>query len=938
MEQILRLLLVRNAEKTDVETDAVSVADTPLQRKLGAITGEDSGDQVLEQARAFAEGDLFVGSAEAVEGGVELRELRTALTGLTNPDKELVDSTVRAHLGDDYAELVAGKPWFERTNRVADSALALTILSTSDSETLTELVNLLRVTRFVEAWVADPDRVAATLAILTLPVVLPVLSDLRLTTTPPATETLPARTVPPVAELEKVGGQVQLIDGVVRELTTIAPRFFSTGDEEATDPKATADGIQISGTPNGIRLGLSEAGVKTISADSHKYLATLGLDLSRDSVTQVVGRLDTEKAAIVRDLRPAANNTVLALADMFRAGEYGIGGSFLWLFPTDGRTPVPTTHGTVKPVGEGELLVVRQQLTGYEAGEVAHIENVMRGENKHRTHRRRDATEDIFVTETEEEREEERDLESTERFELSQEVSEVLKEETKLEGGLRIRAQASPAVLIEANAAAAYTNARETARKKASEYAREVVDKSVTRLSERIRTEETRRVTHEVEEINDHGIDNADGTGPVVGVYQWVDKLYEAQMYRYGGRTMYDFVIPEPAMFLTGALEEDATRDVGRPRPDPFELDAGQLTEADYLYWANKYHATGIQPPPKFEVTRSVTFSSGGGEAGDLAQRETITIPEGYHAVQAHIAAGFAGAQVYVSVGRHMFLYESVSGMRSSNLDLEEGTLPITMIAHGAPQFGISIEVVCRRTERAMLDWQIQTHAEIQRAYLDGLARFDEAVARAAANQGVVISGQNPGINRALEVTELKKSCVAVLTNQHFDAFDAVERGALGVPQVDVAAIEEQGEYIRFFEHAFEWQLMSFVFYPYFWGRKSTWLDRVRYDNNDPEFSEFVRSGAARVLLPVREGLEAAVEHFMRTGRVWRGGPPPEITDPEYLPIVREIQERTGAPGDEAPEGDPWEVRVPTRLVWLRPGGDLPSWVKQEDGTWAPAE
>ncbi|MGN9777602.1 hypothetical protein ACTMS0_17820 [Micromonospora sp. H33] len=954
MEQVFRMLLVRNAEAADPETDAVSVPDTPLQQELGSVTGDVPRGEVMERARAFVDSDRFVGDAEGMTGGPRLRKLRTRLKELRDPTEEQVEQTVRDVLGDDYAEQVGGTSWRERKERLADSALALKLLSTSDPGSMAELVGLLRTVRFVEAWVEDrdgADRAAATLSILDMPLVLPVLSRLRLAPQRPDTTAPPTRTVPPLADLQQVGRQVQAIDNVVRELTTIAPRFFRTVngkphkpggarlDDGPPGPKAAAKaaGISIAGTQDGARLVLSDAGVEVISEASHRYLGQLGLDLSRDSVSQVVARLDAEKAGSVRDLRPAAGSTVLALADMFRAGTYGLGGAYLWRFPGGGRQPLPTTHGTVRPVGEGELLVVRQQLTGYELGEVAHIENVLRGENKQRTHRRREVTEEIFVTEREIEREEERDLETSERFELSHEASEVLKEEAEVEGGLRIRAQVSPAVVIEANARAAYTNARESARKKASEYAREVVDKSVSRLAERIRTQETRRVTREVEEINDHSVDNIDGDGHVVGVYQWVDKRYEAQVFRYGGRTIYDFVIPEPAMFLSGALEEDATREVGRPRPEPFELDAGQLTEADYLYWANKYHATGIQPPPRFEETRSVTFSSGGGgEAGDMSQRQDLTIPEGYTAVQAHVTAGFAGSQMYISVGRRVFLYESHSGLQSANLDLEEGTIPITMVANDTPLFAVSIEVVCRRTERAMLDWQIRTHAEIKQAYLEQQARFDEATARAAANQGVVIDGRNPGVNRALELTELKKACISVLTHQHFDAFDAVETGALGVPQVDVAVVEEQGNYIRFFEHAFEWQLMSFVFYPYFWGRKSTWLDRVRYDNSDPEFAEFVRSGAARVLLPVREGFETAVEHFMRTGQVWQGGPPPEITDPEYLPIVREIQERTGAPGDEVPEGAPWPVRVPTRLVRLRPDSELPSWVKQDDGTWRP--
>jgi hypothetical protein len=46
------------------------------------------------------------------------------------------------------------------------------------------------------------------------------------------------------------------------------------------------------------------------------------------------------------------------------------------------------------------------------------------------------------------------------------------------------------------------------------------------------------------------------------------------------------------------------------------------------------------------------------------------------------------------------------------------------------------------------------------------------------------------------------------------------------------------------------------------------------------------------------------------------------------VPIIKEIQEATGAPGSEVPVGDPWLVHLPTTLVRIRPNNDLPAWKK----------
>jgi hypothetical protein len=60
----------------------------------------------------------------------------------------------------------------------------------------------------------------------------------------------------------------------------------------------------------------------------------------------------------------------------------------------------------------------------------------------------------------------------------------------------------------------------------------------------------------------------------------------------------------------------------------------------------------------------------------------------------------------------------------------------------------------------------------------------------------------------------------------------------------------------------------------------------------------------------------------------------PTIGSGLFVPIIDELREALDAPGDEVPQGDPWEVRVATNLVLLRDDGKLPSWTKQADGTW----
>jgi hypothetical protein len=162
----------------------------------------------------------------------------------------------------------------------------------------------------------------------------------------------------------------------------------------------------------------------------------------------------------------------------------------------------------------------------------------------------------------------------------------------------------------------------------------------------------------------------------------------------------------------------------------------------------------------------------------------------------------------------------------------------------------------------------------VMTAYNEQKARFDNEVNAARIQADLSgIKGKNPAINRETEKTELKKSCISLLTGQRFDLFNAVTRNAppLGYPEIDFAEAKAEGPYIQFFEQAFEWNNVTYVFYPYFWSKKEDWLTLAQIDDTDPLFARFLQAGAARVQLPVRLGFEKSILHYLELGEIWNG-------------------------------------------------------------------
>jgi hypothetical protein len=688
--------------------------------------------------------------------------------------------------------------------------------------------------------------------------------------------------------------------------------------------------------------------------------------------------------------------------------------------PIVSQPTVPdTTISPIRPIGIADLLQVRQKVKRYALGEIAHIENVMRSENRGRRHSQTTRVTETLVVETERTKEETRDLQTAERFELQQEIDKVVQEESSREVGLSVSASYGP-FEGSANINTAQSNSKEETTKSATRFSREVTDKAVKKIQERVLETRTTTTETEVQEINKHNFDNSEGSEHLQGIYRWVDKVYEAQVVSYGLRTMFEFIVPEPAAFYkyASSVMPREWQKVECPIPPGYchlstqkftPLLPSDLNEGTYQFWVGAYGVTGVQPPPPLSKIVSISMAeeapTPAGVEGTLiaSMNNEMQVPEGYQAERAFVNGYFQETNdpndfTNFHVGRTFLTINSAGPMNH-----EDGTIPV--VAHGYSYYfySVTIEVLCMRTKEALESWQLETYNAIMAAYNELKSQYETALARLEANiqNGIMVYGRNPLTNRDIERTELKRASLSLLTGQHFDDFDAMRRGVPphGYPQMDLAEVQAESGYIQFFEQAFEWSNMSYLFYPYFWGQKSEWPITLKNDDNDPPFARFLQAGAARVQVPVRPGYEGAVAYLLDTGNK-----PWEVEDHAYtiegslfVSIIKEIKEeelgaftkgagtlavvqgsdtitgtdtafdedlhtdrdinilertyrvarvkspteivldrpyqdvsKTGVPYAFGARlvGDPWEVRVPTQLVYLQADSELPDLIE----------
>lgn len=606
---------------------------------------------------------------------------------------------------------------------------------------------------------------------------------------------------------------------------------------------------------------------------------------------------------------------------------------------------IPSGFG-VKQLGIADYNKVEQSIQGYVEGEVAHIENVMAREYKEKATRRLRKSEITETTSSEREREQLTDTSTTDRFEMQSEVAKVVANSKDFSGFASVQGDYGKAITFQTGANFATHNSKEESTRQAMTSAKEVTERALDRIVNKVKEERIVKIVEEFEENNSHGFDNRKGDKHVVGVYRWVDKVFKNQILNYGKRLMFEFMVPEPAKLHKLAMEKlvtDKTAMTLEQPEDPRKATGVnklenyfQLTDTNLKHWSGRYNVEFEQKPEEYlSIGKTFSFTTpehNGGEYDEVAAgNDVIEIPEDYKAISGSallVQAAENGLGGYVLIGSTSKKYSANTTDRSPlNVTLNgySGKVPISYSSTGHHSGSANFEVKCQLSLEAKTKWQQQTFNAIIKAYEEALATYNEQLAEKQA-LGVQILGTNPGFYREIENTILRKNCISYLIDQNTTAkrtygkdFHHINgsgsKQTFENTEVRLGAdLDDYAAFVKFIEQAFEWEIMSYNFYPYYWANRQKWVEMYQYDQtHDHIFKAFMQSGMARVIITVRPGFEEAVRYYMQTGQIWNGGEVPVIEDELYLSIVDELRLPEGEKVGKA-----WWTRIPTSMTILQ--------------------
>ncbi|WP_298508209.1 hypothetical protein [uncultured Kordia sp.] len=611
--------------------------------------------------------------------------------------------------------------------------------------------------------------------------------------------------------------------------------------------------------------------------------------------------------------------------------------------------PTPTTgeHFGLKRLGVAEYMKVTQSVHAYVPGEVSNIENVMASELRHKSINELTRTEDTVTTTTSQEVEKISDTTKVNRAEMQTEVAKELEKQRSFNAHANFSYD-SKVYRFDTGTAYASNNAQYTSNRQAVTKSQEVTERAMERVQSKISEERISKIIQEVSLTNVHEYDNRGGIGEgaerpkhITGVYRWVDKKMKNQIYNYGKRAMFEFMIPEPAKLhrLAVATSEHTLTAPVDPRkaPAPHKMSkATTATKSLLQYWADKY---GVQltpePQNKMQIIK-VNGNPGASENWGFTS-DPQQIEDDYVAKSGIIKWTFNKQQRTAGWRRRgsSFSYSNLKGGtfsgglgKSENSKTGSNTVSglnvsgsFVYAANGRniSVFNITLELNLEPSTSLVNAWKLENFNAIIEAYQTALDAHNEEVARIEEEQAAKAAEQKDVLGNFYRITEsniIKHNCVAYLLQNYLTELGQDFTDGDKMLNFRVNLGEDLDRYTakaKFLEQAFEWSIMDYTFYPYFWADRKQWQEMYLSENTDPLFRSFLQAGMARVIVTVKPGFEEAVQYFLETGKVWLGGETPIIGDPLYMSITEEIKEPTGVP-----QGNYWITRIPTTLTILQ--------------------
>ena len=605
---------------------------------------------------------------------------------------------------------------------------------------------------------------------------------------------------------------------------------------------------------------------------------------------------------------------------------------------------------------------VEQTLCCYVPGEVSQIENIMAKEYKEKKTRSFVRTETGSETEFSSEMENLNDTTTTDRNELAIEIARQQQENQgfNINGSVSVSGKYGVAK-ITANTSTGYSNNNSSSlsNTEARNYSKEVTERALEKIIQKVNERRTFKMIKEFEENYKHGYDNRKGEQHITGVYRWVDKVYDNQLINYGKRLLFEIDLPEPALLYKKAMDWEKKKDEEETLKPPKRLeDFGINSERDinndnikevasyYGIEIDKYEAKNkkiVNDFSRIGLKNSNKSSDIYPSPSDIQIQEDFVVNKIEGIVSFYAEPGITSSHTLIHIDSVGDFQEFKSGSKGSvnfsfttNVNNLSGPIVYRISYRKTTSVDVKLTLFCVSAPELYDKWQKDSYKSLMDAYNLRLEEYKRKLEEEKANKEAErltkeeeSRNTNPEINRLTEQRELKRLSIEMLAHPYCYDFgksfynckeykcksNCSENQAV-IPQIiQTKELEDFAKFSQFFETVFDWDILSYTLYPYYYNEKCNWLELLQTKNPDPIFQAFLQSGMAKVIVPVRPQYERAVMWYIETGEINMDNELiPDTLDEKYQTTLEDLENRD----KEVPVGKPWKTRIPSTLTIIQ--------------------
>jgi len=702
-----------------------------------------------------------------------------------------------------------------------------------------------------------------------------------------------------------------------------------------------------------------------------------GPEAAPDAEAQTSGEETTPLLPTVVEIETWLRATVVLPADIFPLPPQSASGTQAASGTQDAAAAAATSW--ITPYAIGSVRSVQHELIGYELGEIQKIENILQGEVRESSNRqlKRRASE---THEALDEADERFDDAGVSTGDLITQVQKTLMERTSTTTINDYKTDYGMPTSQTMTASGGWTVDEKPAGgsdRDISKFARDVVDKTVKRISRQVQRTRTQMEFEENEITDTSKFDNVAGADNIRGIYRWVNKSYSVYSRVLENRLVLEIMLDDPAAYfvenlrryfdidlvppvtpaslgVTGyadvsALPADAGDDDDQTTADAGDDDqttAGADSATYYLDLFEQFGVTDPLPPPSAEI-----MIGGVVKSRNPLSEASLDVPPGYTAGKANLSgAGFTKATQTAIVGATSITIPTTSpGEDLPNLT---GTVPISILSISASggqgnadaadddkggdttddsaefdtYYVVNIELACTPSDEHMADWQYRAYQKICAGYEKQLAAY--TVALKAQRQ--VVEATNPSFLEDTINNQIIQGCLSQLYAQYLSEIGSPASGDGGASGDDAGPDQQTIGRPRYFEYcrsSLSWSDLDCQLY---YGDAADQIMEegqgalLRAFSPDLHFRNFLRASSARILLPVAAGRARSFLLFLNSGAMW---PDQERFTPcleDDIDIVNRIKLGALTAPDALEIEATWRIKVPTSMSMLAQGHFFP--------------